>query len=196
MVRIERRKPTKALWIFCEGKTEKLYFDKLKFEQRINRLRIISFQSGHKNADGIVKEAIDFMKKRDFQEGDLITCLFDRDANLDEQLKRAKTIGEAKGILLSFSNPCFEYWILCHYGYFPSKYEQKELISKISDFITGYKKNDPDLYSKTKDKLQNAINNAEKIKNKHAKETTDIISRHSNPSTLVFELIKIIDNFK
>lgn len=196
MVRKKGRKPTKALWIFCEGKTEKLYFDKLRFEERISRLRIKSFQSGHKNADGIVNEAIDFIDKRDFQEGDLIACVFDRDANSNEQLKRAKTIGETKGILISFSNPCFEYWILCHYGYFPSRYEQREIIPQISALITNYKKNDPELYSKIKNKIQDAVNHADRIKNKHIKENTIIISRESNPLTLVFELVKAIAKFK
>lgn len=196
MVRKEGRKPTKALWIFCEGKTEKLYFDKLKFEERISRLRIKSFQSGYRNADGIVKEAADFINKADFQEGDLIACVFDRDANSNEQLKRAKSIGEAKGVLISFSNPCFEYWILCHYGYFPSRYEQRDIINKINGLITDYKKNDPDLYSKTKNKIQDAVTNAERIKNEHTRKKTIIISRESNPLTLVFELVKIIDKFR
>lgn len=195
MVRREGRKPTKALWIFCEGKTERLYFDKLRFEERISRLRIKSFQSGYKNADGIVKEAIEFINKRDFQVGDLIACVFDRDANSNEQLTKAKTIGEANNILISFSNPCFEYWILCHYGYFPSRYEQKDIITKISDKII-YKKNDPELYSKIKSKIQDALNNAERIKNKHIKEKTIIISRESNPLTLVFHLVNIIGQFK
>ena len=196
MVRKEGRKPTKALWIFCEGKTEKLYFDKLKFEERINRLRIKSFQSGYRNADGIVKEASDFINKADFQEGDLIACVFDRDANSNEQLTKAKATGEKKEIIISFSNPCFEYWILCHHGYFAGRYEQKEIIAEITSRIKNYQKNDSDLYSKTKNKIQDAINNAEKIKNKHIKEKTIIISRESNPLTLVVELIKSINEFK
>jgi len=196
MVRKEGRKPTKALWIFCEGKTEKLYFDKLRFEERISRLKIKSLQSGYKNADGIVKEATDFISRRDFQEGDLIACVFDRDANSNEQLKKARSIGETKGILISFSNPCFEYWILCHCGYFAGQYEQGGIIAEITSRITNYKKNDPDLYSKTKNKIQDAINNAEKIKNKHIKEKTIILSRESNPLTLVFELINTINKFR
>ncbi|MBI3027677.1 RloB domain-containing protein [Candidatus Woesearchaeota archaeon] len=196
MVRKRGRKPTKALWIFCEGKTEKLYFDKLKFEERISRLRIKSFQSGYRNADDIVKEAADFISKVDFQKGDLIACVFDRDANSNEQLARAKATGENKDILISFSNPCFEYWILCHYGYFAGQYEQRDIIAEITSRITNYKKNDPDLYSKTKNKIQDAINNADKIKNKHTKEKTIILSRESNPLTLVFELVNIIDKFR
>jgi len=89
MVRRRGRKPTKTLWISCEGKTEKIYFDKLKFEERISRLKIKSIESGYKNADGIIREVLDFAQKgRDFQEGDLLAAVFDRDANTNEQLHK------------------------------------------------------------------------------------------------------------
>ena len=197
MIRRRRRKPTKTLWIFCEGKTEKLYFKKLKFEERINRLKIKSIESSHKNADGIIQEVLDFVRKsRDFQEGDLLAAVFDRDANTNEQLRKTKSIAKNKGIVLSFSNPCFEYWILCHYGFFPNQYGKTELINKIKEFISDYRKNDPGLYSKTKSRLSNASDNAKGIEDKHRREQVTLISRESNPITLVFKLIKKIDNFR
>jgi len=197
MVRRRGRKPTKTLWISCEGKTEKIYFDKLKFEERISRLKIKSIESGYKNADGIIREVLDFAQTgRDFQEGDLLAAVFDRDANTNEQLHKAKSMAENNNILVSFSNPCFEYWILCHYDYFPSQYEKRELINKIKKFISGYKKNDPELYSKTKNRIAHALKNAKRIKDKHTRENVILISRESNPLTLVFELIKKIDSFR
>ena len=196
MVRTEGKKPTQTLWIFCEGRTEKLYFDKLKFIERISRLKIKSFESGHKNADGITQEALDFIRLRDFQEGDIVACVFDRDSNTNEQLRNAKSIAENGHVFISFSNPCFEYWILCHYGYFPSSYEKDNLIAKLNECMGNYEKADSELYSKTKNEIHVAISNAERIKNEHFNRGNNLISKDSNPITLVFELIKTINNFK
>ena len=197
MVRQPGEKPTKALWIFCEGTTEKLYFDKYRFEERIGRLKIKSVKTGYTNANGIIQKAINFAKNnRNFQTGDLIACVFDRDANTNNQLEKAKSLAENEGIFLSFSNPCFEYWILCHYGYFPSVYEVNEVIDKIKGFSPDYKKNDPELYSKTCDKLTIAKNNAKRIQKTHEDKNTELISRESNPLSLVFHIIDKINEFK
>lgn len=195
MTRIEGKKPTKTLWIFCEGKTEKLYFDKLKFEERISRLKIKALESGHKNADGLVQEALDFMKKGDYIDDDLVACLFDRDENSNVQLNKSKSLA-GKNILVCYSNPCFEFWILCHHGYYPSSEERKSLVAKLNDVMKGYEKNDSALYSKTKDRIKQAVANAERIKEKHLKNGVELISRESNPLTLVFEVVKLIDGFR
>ncbi len=196
MVRRSGRRPTKTLWVCCEGKTERLYFNKLKFIERISRLKIKSFESGHKNADGLVNEALCCVSQRDFQAGDIIVCVFDRDSNSNPQLAQAKNIAKQKGVLLSFSNPSFEYWVLCHYGYFPSKYEKDSLEAKIKEKNPSYKKADPELYTQTKANIQIAIKNAKTIQKKHIKERTELISKESNPLTLVFLLLELIEKFR
>ena len=197
MVRREDYKPTKALWIFCEGKCEKSYFDKLKFEERISRLKIRPIKVGHRNADGIIQEAIDFKhKKNDFQKNDLIVCVFDRDANTNEQLNKAKKLAEKNSILVGFSNPCFEYWFLCHYDYFPSAYEKDSLHTKVKEFIPKYKKNDSEPYLKTRNNLSKAVHNAEKIMEMQLVKKIELICKESNPLTLVFQIIKKINEFR
>jgi len=198
MVRIPGRRPTKTLWIFCEGKTEKAYLDNVRCIERIRRLTIIPRVLEHRNADGILDDAIRFKNnKKDFQKGDLIACIFDRDSNTNDQLTYAKSKADREGIQISFSNPCFEYWILCHYDYIPGPIEKDNIISLINKKSgSEYEKADSELYTKTKDKIVTAHINAERIKNKHLNNKTTLISRESNPITLVFELIKIIDDFK
>ena len=197
MVRREGRKPTKTLWIFCEGKTEKWYFSKLQYEERIRRLQIKSIKSGHTDAKGVVQEAVDFIGKgRDFQGGDIVSCVFDRDANTNTQLNNARLLAERNSILVSFSNPSFEYWILCHYGYFPSPYEQSGLVSKVKEFISDYNKNDPLLYSKTKVMINDAIDNATRRRDNYNRENVYLISRESNPVTIIFKLIQRINLFR
>ena len=131
-----------------------------------------------------------------FLRGDLIACMFDRDSNSNEQLENAESAAERQ-IKLAFSNPCFEYWFLCHFGYFPRPYETyNEVVHKLKQHMKNYNKDDPDLYLKTKDKLAVAVKNAKKIKEFHENEGRELLKRETNPLTLVFELIELIGEFK
>ena len=198
MVRKEGKRPTETLWIFCEGKTEEMYFKQYRAKERV-KLQIKPRISKHRNVNGIVKDALNFKKQnRDFEKGDWIACVFDRNSNTNDQLNKAKRFAESDSILLSFSNPSFEYWILCHYGFFPHHYhDQNEVIDKLQEFeefSPKYDKTDRELYSKTRGKIRIAIKNAERIKNKHNK--ADLIKRETNPLTLVVDLISRMETFK
>ncbi len=200
MVRKRGRKPTNNLWIFCEGeKTEINYFSKLKTHERISRINI-KVKSADKITDaiGVVKYAISFLqnKKRDFEPGDLIYCVLDRDANTNQHLEKALKLANENGILIIFSNPCFEYWILCHFEYFITTCNPDDMIRKLKKNLGIYRKNDSDIYKKTQDKIAIAISNAKKIKDTHEKNGIKLISRESNPSTYVFELIEKIEELR
>ena len=200
MARKRGKRPTNTLWIFCEGeKTEINYFNKLKVNERISRINI-KVQSSDKVTDavGVVKYAISFLKnkKRDFERDDLIYCVFDRDSNTNQHLEQALKLAKSNNLQIVFSNPCFEYWILCHFEYFIASCNPEDMIRKLKEKLGNYKKNDLDIYKKTKDKIEIAITHAKKVKNKHEKEGIKIISRESNPSTYVFELIEKIGELK
>ena len=198
MTRKTGRKPTNTLWIFCEGeKTEKNYFNKLKIKEQISRMntRVVSSDSTY--ALGIVKHSVSFIENtRDYEKGDLVYCVFDRDGNTNQNLDKAIKLAKENKIVLIFSNPCFEYWILCHFEYFITACNVIELIEKLKTHIRDYRKNDPETYNKTYSKISLAINNAKKVRKKHDKEQVKLISRESNPSTLVYELIEKIKELK
>ena len=42
-----------------------------------------------------------------------IWCVFDRDEH--PQIEEAKALAAENGVLIAFSNPCFELWLLLHY---------------------------------------------------------------------------------
>ena len=108
------KKQSKTLWILCEGETERRYFQNLRATER-KRIQVKPFVSQNKRADLLVKEAIKFKKLQDFEEGDIIVCLFDRDNNSDKELKEVRRMKEKEDIKVFFSNPCFEIWILSHF---------------------------------------------------------------------------------
>lgn len=199
MVRRIGKRPTNTLWIFCEGeKTEINYFNKLKVAERISRMNI-KVKSSDKvtDATGILNYAVSFLEnKNDFQKGDLIYCVFDRDSNTEQNLQKAEKIAKENNIQITFSNPCFEYWLLCHFEYFQSSCEPNDLNNKLKEKLGEYKKNDSEIYNKTKDKISEAIKNSKKIRKNHIGKKIKILSRKSNPSTQVFEIIEKVQELK
>ena len=195
-------KKTSKLWLFCEGKTEKLYFLNLRAIERV-RLKIIPEEAGVSRADQILDKAINFSngcfkinnEKYD-KKRDIIACLFDRDDN--NTVEVFDKIRSACGnIMLGYSNPSFEYWILCHQGFYNStSYNQKDVYDLVKDRMNINTKKEKDLYEKTKGKIIDARINSIRIKKIHEKNNTELISRDSTPLTLVYEIIDVISKFK
>jgi hypothetical protein len=191
--RRSEHRSVKTVYLFCEGtKTERNYFEKFRAIERIKQINIKVRKTNKTDPIGLIKEAILFRSNagRDFFKDDELFCVFDRNGNLDSQLKRAKDLAAKNGVKLLFSNPCFEYWILCHFEKHESGCEISDIITKLNKHLNGYQKNDYELYTKTKDNLSTAIKNAKEANKKHV--NIDLISRKSNPSTNVYELIEYL----
>jgi hypothetical protein len=146
---LKKLKKTNTLWIFCEGYTEKKYFENLRITERL-RLKIKSKVSDT-TAKQIVNEALKFMNSKDYDnKRDLIACFFDKDdetQNSNQILLESKQNASDK-IILAYSNPCFEYWILCHDGYYPSSsYNQDEVYNLVKTKLKLDTKKEDQLYS-------------------------------------------------
>ena len=185
------------MWIFCEGeKTEFNYFNHLKSDIRSQKLKIKINFSEDKNAIGVVKYASNFLcHSRDYVLGDIIVCVFDRDQNSSKELESAKKLASQKGIEIIFSNPCFEFWIISHFECYKNPLDKNVLKRKLNLFLSQYSKNDPFLYEKTKEHISDAIKYSKNIISMHENDDVEIISRDSNPSTLVHQLIEQIRDF-
>ena len=192
----ERLIKTGTLWMFCEGHTETKYFKNLKAKERL-RLNIRPRVSGGA-VKKIVEEALGFMKNsNEFDdERDIIAYVFDRDKNGNEDLDEAKRQAGDNKIMLAYSNPAFEYWILCHYGYYESKFGPKKVYELVKNKMGVDSKKETQLYMKTKHGLDKAKTNAKRIKKKHEDNDVKLISRESNPLTLVYQIIERIEDFK
>ena len=197
MVRKEGTRSISKMWIFCEGeKTEIHYFKHLRSDLRIRKLQIKVNSSDDKNALGVVKYALNFLKhNRDYVTGDIIACVFDRDQNSPKDLEGAKKLASDEGIEIIFSNPCFEFWILSHFECYKRSLDKEILQSKLISSLGQYSKNDHLLYEKTKEHISDAIKFSKDIISMHEKNGVEIISRDSNPSTLVHQLIIQIHDF-
>jgi len=196
-------KKTGKLWIFCEGSTEKRYFNDLRVIERV-KIQIIPKVAGVSRADQILDKAKRFYKNefminedRFDINRDRIACVFDKDDNNTKDIFdsiRKETIDD---IILVYSNPSFEYWILCHAGYYnSSSLDQKDVYELVLKKMGFDPKKEHKLYDRTKNNINIAIKNAKDILKIHQKCRVELISRDSTPLTLVYLLIEIIDNYK
>ena len=213
MVRQEGKKSINTAWIFCEGETERKYFLQYRAVERIRGLQIRPIVSENKDIVGLVNDSIDYEKNhsRDFFEGDLIFCVVDRDLNSNEDFDGARNLANESNRYIVLSNPCFEYWILSHFEHYFEPIEHELLKRKLNKYLKNYKKNDPDIYNKTKEKIDNAIKNSKKTYKMYVTDELkipikedypvtfnkkEILNRKSNPITLVFKLIEILAKYK
>ena len=188
-------KSTKTLWIFCEGGTEWNYFQMLKKVERISRINIKS--SSKTDCINIVKKADIFRKSSgDFEKGDRVFCVFDRDRNTDKQLTEAKKIASGGGIEIIYSNPSFELWLLLHYSLYKKQSEGDKVVVQLRKHLPNYRKADPNIYLKTRKRISIAISNAQIVRRAYREGMEEYVCRKSNPLTLVDKLIEAIHKLK
>ena len=196
MDRFDRSKPRfkqqPTVLVICEDtKSGKRYLEDASLYFRV-KVSVEIIHCGKTDPKGIVKEAISRQKKFDH-----IFCAIDRDThqNFDEALILAKT-AEKVDIIVSY--PCFEFWLLLHFGYSrkpyaaAGKYSAADLL--IKDLCTY-----PDLENYEKGKDLNIFNlllgkrfdEARRIAPKVLTEA--IASEEMNPSTRLHELLDFFE---
>jgi hypothetical protein len=197
MTRKAGNKSVNSLWIFCEGKTERNYFAQLKAVERIRGLQIRPVTCEDKNIVGLVNYSIKYIEhNRDFLEGDSVVYVFDRDRNTNEDFKKAKENVNDPDLQLILSNPCFEFWILSHFEFYYEPMQPELLKVKLRKYMGLYKKSDPNIYNNTKEKIETAIKNSKKVHKVHINKKVEILCEESNPSTMIFQLIELIKQYK
>lgn len=114
------REPYDRVLIICEGsKTEPLYFIGIRNRYRLNLANVAVVNEGSAPIT-VVKTALDH-QNRELNLGekyDVVFCVFDRDEH--ETFDEACALAKANKLKLARSWPCFEFWLLLHFGYTPS----------------------------------------------------------------------------
>jgi len=196
MARFDRAKPSlkqqpKVLVICEDTKSGKRYLEDASQHFRV-KVQVEIIHCGKTDPKGIVEAAIN--RQKNF---DNVFCAIDRDThhNFDEALNLASTANKVK-IIVSY--PCFEFWLLLHFGHCrkpytkAGKYSAAELV--IKDLCThaclqNYTKgNVQDLF---KLMLNNGFTEARRIAPKVLAEA--IASGEMNPSTRLHELLDFFE---
>ena len=182
--------------IFCEGKTEKYYFD--YFTEIIKKNKYTDIEVILETANGNAKSVLNYADK--FMDDDKHNqkynnygkyLAFDCDAPPDIQA----VVLSATGYELLVSNYLFETWLLMHFEDVEEKISKREIYQRLSSHLHGtYSKGHR---GKTREIVQNgdiekAIDNARTLEKLYAAEGKRTFTniKDMNPFTSVYKLIE------
>lgn len=195
------RARNKRYLIVSEGtKTEPHYFHELLEDLRIRPQVVRVAPNDGASPDRVVDHAL-FLYDEDATSGDaydMVYCVFDRDkhATFDAAVQRTKDLNAGgKPFVAITSTPCFEVWLLLHFGYSDQPFHAagKKSVGdrvvaalKTKPGFEKYGKGQKGVHAQLMDKLPDALSNAERLR-KHCKATGSV-----NPATDVDTLVKAI----
>jgi len=183
--------------IVCEGeKTEPEYFTGLKQAYSLSSANIRISHGDGSDPVSVVKYALE--RGRDF---DRVFCVFDRDGHQNYQQALDKIAGSSmgrKGKLEAITSvPCFEIWILLHFGYSTAPFVKagyKSACDKVVDAIHVHLPAYHKAFGGVFEHLQPRVNDALNHGNQLAQYNQDTGSE--NPATRVHELVKVLRDLK
>ncbi len=195
------RARNKRYLIVCEGtKTEPHYFRDLLDDLKIRSQVVRIAPNDGVSPDRVVAHAL-VLYAEDAAAGDAfdtVYCVFDRDKHttFDAAVQRTKDLtAEGKPFEAITSTPCFEFWLLLHFGYTAQPFhaagkksvgDQVVSALKAKPGFAKYGKGQKGVYTQLKDKLNDAVIHADRLR-RHGLATGSI-----NPATDVDELVKAI----
>ena len=186
--------------IVCEGeKTEPIYFSELKDHYKLSNANIAVTPASGTDPLSIVRTA----QKRQAEEKkhgehyDRIYCVFDRDRHYNFPAACDKI--DRSTLRAARSWPCFEYWLLLHFGYTRSPFTEGGNNSpcdncikalKQADTMRDYQKGTVGVFGQLLERLDAAKRNARQARS-DALETGE-----DNPSTEVHDLVHYLQHLK
>lgn len=195
------RARNKRILIVCEGtKTEPHYLRELLDDLHIHPQAVRVAPNDGVSPDRVVAHAL-ALYDEDAVAGDAfdrVYCVFDRDnhTTFDAAVQRIQALNAAgKPFVAITSTPCFEVWLLLHFGYSDQPFHAAgkksvgdQVVSALKTMpgFTKYGKGQKGVYGLLKDKLADALNHAVRLR-QHGAATNSI-----NPATNVDELVKTI----
>jgi hypothetical protein len=195
------RTASKRYLIVCEGaKTEPHYLRDLRDDLRIRPERVRIAPNDGNTPDRIVEHALKLYQEdeRSGDSFDRVFLVFDRDqhSSYAAAVQRAKDLAaQGKPFVAITSVPCFEYWLLLHFGFTDQPFNAAGRNSGCDNLITvlktkpgleTYGKGDTGIYALLKSRMATAATGgARSIANAES-------TGQENPSTRVHELVKAL----
>lgn len=194
-----RKAPYDRVLIVCEGaKTEPNYLREIRDVYRLSTANIdICGEECGSDPLSVVNYAV--RKFRQDPDYDRVYCVIDRDkhATFDAAMDKLRQtrLGKHVSFAAITSVPCFEIWLLLHFGYTtrqfcaPGNASNCELvIAELNkrERIPGYNKGARNIFVLTKEKLPDAITHARRLQ-QHNQGTGA-----NNPATNMHELVEYL----
>lgn len=192
--RKEHRNPKKRILVLCEGETEVAYFKGIKRSHRFRGKASLKVECPTKHdAKSLVDRAVrmkkEAKKERNPYDGG-VWVVFDKDPHQDQE-EAFKKAGE-NSIGIAFSSLSFEYWYLLHFKKTTRTFtDQDELMADLRKEWPGYEKTGQDHFGELGEKLPQAIENAEWLREQMDEELQDRGGRihRVNPYVTVDQLV-------
>lgn len=192
------RARNKRYLIVCEGtKTEPQYFRELLDDLRLRPQVVPIAPNDGVSPDRVVDYAL-ALYVEDAARGDAydtVYCVFDRDRHttFDAAVQRTKDLNAAGTPLVAItSTPCFEVWLLLHFGYTDHPFhaagrksvgDQVVAALKSKLGFAKYGKGQKGIYAQLKGRLGDALDNADQLR-RHCAATGSV-----NPATDIDSLV-------
>ena len=183
----------KSIVLFAtEGnnKTETLYFK--NFNQK--NLQIKFTRGNETDPEKMMKRLLDEADDMGLgsEPGDCAFSLVDGDVNpkKDGQIMRADVMARGTKATQIVSNPCFEIWYSCHYGYSTRQYHSTdEAIAALRELVPAYSKENPGMYQLTIHNVNKACENAIRLEQYNQDAGRKLHTADFLPSTDVYKVI-------
>ncbi|MDD2609873.1 MAG: RloB family protein [Giesbergeria sp.] len=192
------RQPAPRILLVCEGeKTEPIYFRDMVRALNLGKQVMIGKNDGS-SPDKVVARAEELyaQAQREGDAFDEVYCVFDRDAHerFKEAVARLHEL-RAKGQPLNgiVSVPCFEFWLLLHFGYTEKPYASRGNKSVGNAVVSDLKKNPGfakydkgmvGVFELLAPHLEQSLKHAQRLMSNPASN-----DEHPNPSTQVHILV-------
>lgn len=199
-----KRAPYEVNMIICEDTKSALnYFKELRNYFRLNHENVILIPSKGSAPISIVEHAIELGETT--PSIDRIFCVFDRDdhESYNRAIKKIKnhsakqTDKNKPKYQVITSTPCFELWLLLHFGFTTKSYMSsgkksaaENLINDLLKKLPSYNKNTTEWFHSIINNMSSAIKCAKRLII-HNKDTNS-----NNPGTNMHELIEHLMNLK
>jgi hypothetical protein len=187
------REPYDRVLMVCEGeKTEPYYFGGLRLHYRLSSANIEITPAEGTDPISIVS----FAEAR-LNEYDRVFCIFDRDGHQNYEAAVSRVAQSAEGhagqLVAITSWPCFEFWLLLHFGYSAAPFNAAgtksscdRVISQLMNHIPDYTKGKRPIYDLLAPKIRDALRHASRLHRENLQ------TGSTNPSTRVHELVEYL----
>ena len=101
----------KTVLIYCEGETERIYFEQMKLLKR-SKMVSVKIKNVKRSAIKLAQHAY---RDSSYQPFDEVWIVFDKDDLTEKQLEEVNVFCEEKDIKIAYTNEAFELWLLLHF---------------------------------------------------------------------------------
>jgi len=101
----------KTILIYCEGETERIYFEQMKILKR-SKMVSVKIKNVKRSAMQLAQHAY---RDSSYQPFDEVWIVFDKDDLTEKQLEEVNTFCVQHNIHIAYTNEAFELWLLLHF---------------------------------------------------------------------------------